>query len=166
MSNWYYVNSRGQQIGPVSYDSLASAGLTPNTMVWTEGMPQWAAAGTVQQLSPLFMTPPPHAGNYSAYQSTGQQQGYTQAYQQPGPQQPGAGMRPNNHFTWAIISILLCTIGGIIATVYASKVNDRWARGDYNGAIDAAGTAKTWCIVSTITGALGCTGSLFSLFSW
>lgn len=155
MSNWYYVNANGQQVGPVSLESLAGAGLTPNTMVWTDGMSQWVTAGSVQQLSHLFGAVPPPPGGYH-------QQGYQNpGYQQHGYQQP-VGVRPNNNMTWAIISIFLCTIGGIVATIYASKVNDLWARGDYQGAQESANTAKTWCIISTVTGALGCVGGFLS----
>ncbi|MDR1575648.1 MAG: DUF4339 domain-containing protein [Treponema sp.] len=34
--------------------------MTPQSQVWKQGMPGWAAAGTVQELAPLFaQTPPP-----------------------------------------------------------------------------------------------------------
>ncbi|HZV33999.1 MAG TPA: RDD family protein [Verrucomicrobiae bacterium] len=43
--NWYYVNAAGQQAGPVddaALDSLAASGAVhAETLVWTEGMPNW-----------------------------------------------------------------------------------------------------------------------------
>jgi uncharacterized RDD family membrane protein YckC len=43
--NWYYVNSTGQQAGPVddaAMDALASSGaIHSETLVWAEGMPNW-----------------------------------------------------------------------------------------------------------------------------
>lgn len=64
MASFYlYVDS--QQVGPVPMQQLplyVQAGkLTPDTLVWKEGMPQWAAAETVPELQQLFgrQTPPP-----------------------------------------------------------------------------------------------------------
>lgn len=51
----------GQQYGPYNYDMckqmVAGGQLTPQSMVWMEGMPTWAAASTVPALQGLF-TPP------------------------------------------------------------------------------------------------------------
>ena len=53
----------GVQQGPLGIAQLqqmAQMGqLTPNTMVWTAGMPSWAAAGTVPALASLFGAVPP-----------------------------------------------------------------------------------------------------------
>jgi hypothetical protein len=58
--NWYYANN-GQQTGPISeaeLDSLAVRGtVTPTTLVWREGMPQWQPYRTVHQ--PVAATPSP-----------------------------------------------------------------------------------------------------------
>ena len=62
---WLFVNN--QQVGPVPMQQLAqyvqTGQLTPDTMVWKEGMPQWAAAKTVPELQQFFAaagaTPPP-----------------------------------------------------------------------------------------------------------
>lgn len=68
----YHVAVNGQQYGPFDMTQLqqmAQQGqLTPDTMVWTQGMPSWAPAKTVSDLSGLFMppamggTPPPMPG--------------------------------------------------------------------------------------------------------
>lgn len=61
----YYTAVNGAQSGPYNMQQLmqmAQQGqLKTDTMVWTQGMAGWAAAGTVQALSPLFTnnTPPP-----------------------------------------------------------------------------------------------------------
>jgi hypothetical protein len=59
----YIVAVGGRQTGPYSYDELrqlASKGqLTKNTLVWKEGMPQWAAAGTVDELAGIWSSVPP-----------------------------------------------------------------------------------------------------------
>ena len=52
----------GQQYGPYNYDmckQMVTGGqLTPQSMVWMEGMQAWAAASTVPALQALFAPPP------------------------------------------------------------------------------------------------------------
>lgn len=54
----YYILYNGQQIGPMDKTQLFSYGLNPNSQVWTEGMPQWAAAFTVPELMELINNRP------------------------------------------------------------------------------------------------------------
>ena len=58
----FFVLVNNQQMGPCDINALhqmVMAGqLTAQTMVWAQGMPQWAAAGTVPALAPLFQMPP------------------------------------------------------------------------------------------------------------
>lgn len=71
-SSQYHVYLGGQQSGPYDVNTLrqfAQQGvLTTQTQVWTQGMPQWAPAGTVAELAALFAaapmgaTPPPMGG--------------------------------------------------------------------------------------------------------
>lgn len=68
----YHVSVNGQQYGPYDINTLRQmvqqGQINAQTMVWTQGMPQWAAAGTVPELSALFAppamggTPPPMPG--------------------------------------------------------------------------------------------------------
>ena len=61
----FFVAVNGAQQGPFTMPQLQQlvqqGQLTPTTLVWTQGMPGWAAANTVQALAALFMpnTPPP-----------------------------------------------------------------------------------------------------------
>ena len=61
----FYLFVNNQQVGPVPMQQLpqyVQAGqLTPETLVWKEGMPQWAAAKTVPELQQFFAPqgPPP-----------------------------------------------------------------------------------------------------------
>jgi len=59
MANWYYAQGQ-QQAGPVSeleLGRLLQTGQIPfNTPVWTDGMPDWAAANTIPS---LFSGAPP-----------------------------------------------------------------------------------------------------------
>lgn len=55
----YMVGVNGQPAGPFDWNQLQqlvqSGQLTHQTQVWKQGMPQWAMAGQVQELLPLFI---------------------------------------------------------------------------------------------------------------
>lgn len=60
----YHILVNQQQMGPFDVQTLKSyvsnGQLTRDTLVWSDGMPQWAAASTVGGLQSLFgATPPP-----------------------------------------------------------------------------------------------------------
>jgi len=61
----YFVNVGSQPTGPYDTNGLRQlinqGQLARNTLVWKEGMPQWAVAGTIDELAFLFAssTPPP-----------------------------------------------------------------------------------------------------------
>jgi hypothetical protein len=60
----YFIYVNNQQVGPIDMNQLPqyvqSGQLTPDTLVWKQGMAQWAAAKTTE-LAQLFAqaTPPP-----------------------------------------------------------------------------------------------------------
>jgi len=58
----YFVLVNNQQMGPCDANALrqmAAAGqITMQTMAWTQGMPQWAAIGTIPALAGIFQAPP------------------------------------------------------------------------------------------------------------
>ena len=72
----YFIVLSGQKRGPYTLDELASRELTPETMIWTEGMGEPCPASEFEELRPLL----------------GQQSPQTQQYQQA-PQ--GAQEQPN-----------------------------------------------------------------------
>lgn len=60
----YMVAINGQQYGPYNIQQMQqmaqSGQINPQVLVWAQGMPQWAAAGSVPELAQLFgATPPP-----------------------------------------------------------------------------------------------------------
>ena len=63
MAAAWHVAVNGQTQGPFSMQQLgsgiASGEVKPDTMVWTNGMQGWAAAGQVPQLSGSFGAVPP-----------------------------------------------------------------------------------------------------------
>ena len=79
----------------------------------------------------------------------------------PTPNAQAHGPVPN-YLAWAIISTVLatclcCPLGlvGIVAIVFAAKVNGLLAQGDFAGAQRASANAKTWCWVATALAIIG-----------
>lgn len=60
-----------------------------------------------------------------------------------------------NHLVVSILSTLFCCLPlGIVAIVYASKVDGHLRRGDVIGAQLAANSAKTWSTIAIVAGLL------------
>ena len=59
----FHVDMGGQSGGPYNVAQIQSGAangqVTATTLVWTEGMPGWAAANTVPALQAIFSSPPP-----------------------------------------------------------------------------------------------------------
>lgn len=59
----YYIAINDQQAGPFEVsalnDKVAAGSLRRETLVWTTGMPQWTAAGSIPELASLFKDAPP-----------------------------------------------------------------------------------------------------------
>jgi hypothetical protein len=59
--------------------------------------------------------------------------------------------RPENYLVHSILATIFCCWPlGIPAIIYASKVNTKFAEGDYEAARDASRKAKNWSIWSAI----------------
>lgn len=60
---------------------------------------------------------------------------------------------PPSYLVWAILSTFCCCqIFGIIAIIYAAKVQPKYDRGDYDGAVKASESAALWIILSFVCG--------------
>lgn len=88
----YFIFVNGQNQGPYPVEKLKEMGITPDTMVWTQGMEQWAAAKTIAELQPLF-SPVGQKGQYTEGEKP---QGQRQAA--PGGPQAFQGHQPSQDF--------------------------------------------------------------------
>lgn len=174
-----YIHANGSNMGPYSLEQLKGLGISPDTPVWYNGLPDWTPAGVAPATRELFFAPSPDkaivpAEPYAEAQATsasgesappvpGAQQGYNPNqgyYSQQGynpnqgyPYGPGQQGPPPSYLAWAIISTLCCCIPfGVVAIIYASKVNGLWLRGDVNGAYKASARAQTWTILAIVSG--------------
>ena len=158
MKEYYYIGAGNQQFGPFPKEELVGK-VTPDTMVWAEGMPDWAPARTVEELSELFaaapQTPPAYGGGQPSPQPaySSQQSAYSNprpAFNTPQEQPP---VKPDTYLVWAILSTVLCCLPlGIVAIVYSAKVDGLWEQGAYEAAQDASRKAKTFAMIGAICG--------------
>lgn len=140
MTRYFYINSEGKQVGPLTLDELRFKQIKKETLVWTQGMPQWKPAYELESLQPLFATPPPQSYNTT-----------------PPPPQPHIEptSKPMLPKTWLVESILvtilpfiLCgnvlSLIGIGAIVNASKVESLYNSGLFERAQEASDNAARW----------------------
>ncbi len=144
---WYY-SKNGTQLGPVEESELraklARGEISTTDLVWREGMPDWLAAARVAELS---TTVPPLGGVTQSPYSPPQSQpapAYPQTHIYQGPD------IPTNLWQSIVVTLLCCLPFGIVAIVYAAKVDGLKARGDIAGAMSAAASSRTWCNVSVL----------------
>lgn len=97
----------------------------------------------------------PYAGAQSAYNA---QDSYNAPNYQSQPAQPMQYVPPvetGGLLAWSIITLLLCTIPGIVAISQTSKVNKCYTVEEQQKKLSSA---KTWCIIGTVLGALSLIG--------
>jgi hypothetical protein len=66
---------------------------------------------------------------------------------------PPPGPKPSNYLPWAIaVTVLCCVPAGIPAIVFATQVDGKWARGDWDGAMRSSRQARMWTIIAATVG--------------
>ena len=137
---FFIIDRNGQQAGPFSFDQLVQKGISPETLVWKQGMADWTPAWKVEDLKAVLEAVEANQSNQNAQKQEGVQQGFQQetyqqdyqkaqqeAYQQ-GFQQ-GAAMHSNfqqqpkkktSHFAMKIVIGLIIFILAIFAVTNPS----------------------------------------------
>ena len=82
------------------------------------------------------------------------QQVYTPVQTQPSYVTP---ISTGGMMAWAIVTLLLCTIPGIVAIAKTANVNKSFT---YEEQMQKLSSARTWCIVGTVLGILAIIGML------
>lgn len=144
----YYAVINGQQVGPVEEHQLQGMGVTRETLVWHEGMPQWQPAGNLPELGYLFKgMPNPGFGGTTP----------------PGYNTPNYGGNPNfgnvwgpmpkTYLTEAILVTLFCCVPfGIISIINAAHVSSAYNAGNYAEAEARSQSARKWALWALIGG--------------
>lgn len=114
---FFIIDHNGQQAGPFSFDQLVQKGISPETLVWKQGMADWTPAWKVEELKAVL----------EAIRANQQQKAQQEAYQQ-GFQQ-GAAMNSNfqqqpkkktSHFAMKLVIGLIIFILAIFAVTNPS----------------------------------------------
>ena len=51
---FFIIDRNGQQAGPFSFDQLVQKGISPETLVWKQGMADWTPAWKVEELKAVL----------------------------------------------------------------------------------------------------------------
>lgn len=115
---FFIIDHNGQQAGPFSFDQHVQKGISPETLVWKQGMADWAPAWKVEELKAVLEA-------IRANQQQAQQQDYQKAQQEAYQQgfQQGAAMNSNfqqpkkktSHFAMKMVIGLIIFILAIFA---------------------------------------------------
>lgn len=127
---FFIIDRNGQQAGPFSFDQLVQKGISPETLVWKQGMADWTPAWKVEDLKAVLEAVEANQSNQNTQkQEANQQQAHQQDYQkaqqeayQQGFQQ-GAAMNSNfqqpkkktSHFAMKMVIGLIIFILAIFA---------------------------------------------------
>lgn len=114
---FFIIDRNGQQAGPFSFDQLVQKGISPETLVWKQGMADWTPAWKVEEQKAVLEAI--RANQQQDYQKA-QQEAYQQGFQQ------GAAMHSNfqqqpkknkkkSHFAMKIVIGLIIFILAIFA---------------------------------------------------
>ena len=133
---FFIIDRNGQQAGPFSLDQLVQKGISPETLVWKQGMADWTPAWKVEGLRAVLEAIEANQSNQNAQKQEGvqqdfqqganQQQDYQKAQQEAYQQgfQQGAAMHSNfqqqpkkktSHFAMKMVIGLIIFILAIFA---------------------------------------------------
>lgn len=79
---FFIIDRNGQQAGPFSFDQLVQKGISPETLVWKQGMADWAPAWKVEDLKAVLEAVEANQSNQNAQKQEGVQQGFPQGANQ------------------------------------------------------------------------------------
>lgn len=83
---FFIIDHNGQQAGPFSFDQLVQKGISPETLVWKQGMADWTPAWKVEDLRAVLEAVEANQNNQSN-QNAQKQEGVLQDFQQQGANQ-------------------------------------------------------------------------------
>lgn len=123
---FFIIDHNGQQAGPFSFDQLVQKGISPETLVWKQGMADWTPAWKVEELKAVLEAVEANQSNQKVQSNQkAQQQDYQKAQQEAYQQgfQQGAAMNSNfqqqpkkkSHFAIKMVIGLIIFILAIFA---------------------------------------------------
>jgi hypothetical protein len=160
MEYWTIIDDR--HAGPYSADELIDMGITPQSPVWTSGLPDWVEASEIEELRILLdrkYAPAPPAPEPAAAPLPPNPEPYIapepafDPEHEPAPQPyiaPAPEPCPPAYLVWSIIvTILCCQPLGIAAIICSAQVKPSYYRGNLAKATKMSNWAQ-WCIILAI----------------
>lgn len=116
---FFIIDHNGQQAGPFSFDQLVQKAITPETLVWKQGMADWTPAWKVEELKAVL------EAIRANQQQKAQQEAYQQGFQQGAAihsnfQQQPKKNKKKSHFAMKIVIGLIIFILAIFAVTNPS----------------------------------------------
>ena len=137
-----WIHRDGVQQGPFSLAELPSLGITPDTMIWYEGLASWIQAGKAPLTAAMFTAD--EAGNVVARVKVEDTQ-----------------KCPPTYLMWSILlTICCCNPVGIIPIILGSSVSSKFRSMDFEGARKAS-EQTVWAVIITFV-----LGLMMLPFSW
>lgn len=138
---YYYVRNN-EKFGPFELEELKAQNITPETLMWHEGMADWVPAKELTQLSELIAQantencpPPPPSINYNTQK------------------QEENSYPPKNYLIESILLTVLCCMPlGVVSIIHAAKVDSLYNAKRYKEAEQASKDAKKWVKYGFISG--------------
>lgn len=163
MADQYYYADGQERRGPVDMATLRSVGITRETLVWREGMPDWRPAGDVPELASFFTLPGRKAGPPPIEERPPRERESSPLHDEPsGARLPQRRSRedelartspPKTYLVESIVATILCCLPfGVVGIVNASRVESRFYAGDLDGAERASREAAKWTKISVGVG--------------
>ncbi len=149
---FYYIRN-GQQVGPFEAEQLAQENITPQTMVWRQGMEDWKEARLLPELDFLWQNNANNgASGVPPFQTPLGQQPFGTQNNAPYNIYANGGIPPKcppTYLAFAIIVTIFCAWPlGIPAIINATRVEKAYNQGDFTGAERFSKAARSWSIAS------------------
>ncbi len=140
----YWIIRDEKTSGPFSVDDLRQMRISADTPVWYQGLSGWTPAGSIAGLESLF-TVGMAAQQFVPAAGETSRSGAVVA--------DGSAECPPNYLVASIVmTILFFLPAGVVAIIFASKVNPLYRRGEVIKARKMSERAALWTILSLVIG--------------
>lgn len=151
MDYWIAIDNR--KIGPLPLDEVVNHPVTPETLVWRDGLPTWVPAGSLPELAEAF------GWDRKPHMPQSMPAACRPPVPSPGATQPLTDSEippmPPTYLGWCIAAIVCCCmIPAIVALIYSVRVSSLYNSGDFKGAQKASDRTELWLIVAITLGLL------------
>lgn len=156
----YYFARDNQPHGPYRLDELSQFAITPETLIWKPGNPDWKEARQFPEVMEVItggaVPPPFYPARYNQLTAETEAPGAVYNNSLPpeyGPDGRYQPLRPANYLAEAIVvTILCCNPLGIVSIVYGAKVNTLYDQRRFDEARQASANARNWFVATLLSG--------------